>query len=498
MPASFKTRLTLWNVATLALAMLALGGLMAFASQRFVVQSIDGELSIRAGQIAQEFRGPPNQNQPGANGIGDPQSMGQPIQPGQLGQPGFRRGPFERFRQMPIPEGLDEGSIELITIRRPRFVNREGQSVLDPSIKEPWDAPAARRAMAGKPVYSEAEFRGRQVRVLSVPLRNGGQVVGAVQVAADLAPLRALQSSQLVVFGILAPATILLASLGAAFLTRRALKPVEELTAAAHMISANDLSQRISTKGDDEFAQLAEEFNGMVSRLQASFTQKEEVLKAQKQFTADASHELRTPLTRIKIVTSAAEEDPTVDPDSRARFQTIQAATDHMAALVDQMLTLARTENLKENPALESTSLTAAIANAVQIAGLDRDPRLKLEIKDKKVLANPPMLERALVNLLTNAARHTPPDGTVKVSVEEVDGCVEASVSDNGEGIPPEHLSKVTQRFYRVDSARTQSAGGTGLGLSIVESIAGAHGGKFTIQSSPGQGTRATITLRKA
>lgn len=495
MPASFKTRLTLWNVVTLALAMTALGGLMAFASQRFVLQSIDRELEVRASPIVQEFRGRPGPNPNGQNPVGDPMPGG-PSNP--AGPQGARRGLFERFRQPPIPEGLDQGSKDLILLRRPRIVNPNGESILDPTIREPWDRGAAIKAQSGIPVFSYASFNGSPVRILSAPLKAGGQTVGVVQVAAELAPLHALQSSQLLVFGVLAPATLLLAALGASFLTCRALKPVEDLTAAARKISARDLGQRIPTEGDDEFNQLAEEFNGMVARLQTSFAEKEQLLNAQKQFTADASHELRTPLTRIKIVTSAAEEDPSVDPESQERFRTIQTATDHMAALVDQMLTLARTENLKESSRLESVSLTSVLAHAVQIAGLDRDPRLKLELKDKRVLADAPLLERAVVNLLTNAARHTPKSGRIILASEESEGLITVSVADTGEGIAPEHLDKVTQRFYRVDSARNQATGGTGLGLSIVESIAAAHGGKLTLHSEPGQGTKATLTLRKA
>lgn len=515
MATSFRTRLTLWNLAILTCAMLLLGGLMAFATQKLTLQSIDRELLTRVEPMllaAQEGgnRGGFGQNQPS---IQNPnQIQGQMQQPG-LGtgtnnpdqlfnpnDPQQRRGGnwLNRLRQQPIPRNLDEDAIKLLILRRPRILSLDGKPFVDPEPIIPWDQQAFQVALTGKQSYKTISQNNENIRIFSAPIRRQGQIIAVVQVASDLAPLAAIKSSQIILLAILVPATLLLASIGAAFLTRRALKPIESLTAAAHNLSARDLNQRIPTQGDDEFTELAEEFNGMIARLQTSFDEKETLLQAQKQLTADASHELRTPLTRIKIITSSAEEDSDIDPETRDRFKTIQTATDHMTALVEQMLTLARTENLKENPNLEPNSLTSVIARAVELANLNSDPRLKLELKDKKALINPPMLERAILNLLTNAARHTPDNGTITLKTEEQNGLIAITITDTGEGIPKEHLDKLTNRFYRVDSARNQATGGTGLGLSIVESIIKAHGGTLKIESQPNQGTRATITVKKS
>ncbi|MFM9872897.1 MAG: sensor histidine kinase [Fimbriimonadaceae bacterium] len=521
MAASFRTRLTLWNLAILTCAMLLLGGLMAFATQRLTLESIDRELYSRVEPmlLAAHENGPrgggsgQNQNPNPAQGQGQGQNQepgfgsgsNLPNNPDQLqlfnpNDPNQRRPGnwLNRLRQQPIPRNLDEDAIKILVLRRPRILSVKGTPLFDPEPVEPWDIQAFRTALTGKQSYKTIYENNENIRIFSSPIRRQNEIVAVVQVASDLAPLAAIKSSQIILLAILIPAVLLLASMGAAFLTRRALKPIENLTAAAHSLSARDLSQRIPTQGDDEFTQLAEEFNGMIARLQSSFNEKETLLQAQKQFTADASHELRTPLTRIKIITSSAEEDPEIDPESRDRFRTIQTATDHMTALVEQMLILARTENLKENPNLEAYSLTSVIARAVELANLNQDPRLKLELKDKHALINPPMLERAILNLLTNAARHTPESGTITLKTEEQNGQIAITITDSGEGIAPEHLGKLTNRFYRVDSARNQATGGTGLGLSIVDSIVKAHGGILKIESQPNQGTRATITVKKS
>jgi two-component system, OmpR family, sensor kinase len=524
MASSFRTRLTLWNLAILTCAMLLLGGLMAFATQRLTLQTIDRELFARVEpmiHIAQEQgqgqgqRGGNNQpfNQSQGQGQGfEPNPLNGQIPFPDLGQintqdssqnpndPNLRRQNnwINRLRQQPVPRNLDQDAVKILILRRPRVLTTEGKALFEPEPLEPWDTAAFQASLSGRQVFKTILSNNENIRILSTPIRRQGKIVAIVQVASDLTPLAAIKSSQIFLIAILVPAILILAAIGATFLTRRALKPIENLTAAAHNLSARDLNQRIPTQGDDEFTQLAEEFNGMIARLQSSFNEKETLLQAQKQFTADASHELRTPLTRIKIITSSAEDDPDINQDTRERFSTIQTATDHMTALVEQMLTLARTENLKENPNLEPNSLTSVIARAVELANLNQDPRLKLELKDKRALINPPMLERAILNLLTNASRHTPENGTITLKTEEQNGLIVITITDTGEGIAPEHLSKLTNRFYRVDSARNQATGGTGLGLSIVDSIIKAHGGTLKIESQPNQGTRATITVKKA
>lgn len=480
MAGSFKTRLTLWNVVILFVSMVVLALFVALATRQQAMVGIDRELRDRVSPIMRAAEGRGEQG-----GFG-----GQNIFSGMGGGPdqGGRGRWVDRFRQPPIPEAADEETKKIVAVRRPRVFGLDGVSLLDTGV-EPWDQELLKASLKGEVGFVTVQFEGEDVRVLSAPVRRRGEIVGVVQSGSELRSIAALQRAQMGVFMVLVPATLLLASLGAWFLTRRALKPIEDLTNAARGISATNMNQRIIVEGDDEFGDLAEEFNGMVGRLHNSFEKQQALLEAQKQFTADASHELRTPLTRIKLVASSGrEENP---GEIGERFGVIEGAADHMAGLVDQLLTLARTDGGKVE--LKAMSVTAVLANAVALTGLGEDGRLKLELKDKRAMIEPGLLERAVVNLLSNAARHTPDDGEIRLVTEERDGLVWIEVRDSGEGIPAEHLPNLTKRFYRVDSARGTGTGGTGLGLAIVDQIARLHGGRFEISSEVGVGTVARI-----
>lgn len=485
MAGSFKTRLTLWNIGILLASLVVLAGFVALATRHLAMGGIDRDLRDRIDPIirAADGRGDPNRPA-GQVGVGQGGFGG-----AGLGQEQGGRGRWlDRFRQPPVPEGADDETRQLVEIRRPRVFGMDGNSLLEGEM-QPWDGDLLAKSRKGEIAFTTVQFGGQSVRVISAPIRRRGETVGVVQTAMDLGSIESLQRAQLSVFAVLVPATLLLAGLGALVLTRRAMKPIEDLTEAARGISVTDLGRRIPIEGDDEFAALGEEFNGMVGRLQSSFAQQQALLEAQKQFTADASHELRTPLTRIKLVASSGrEENP---GEVGERFEVIEGAADHMAGLVDQLLTLARTDGGKVE--LKAMSVTSVLAKAVNLTGLGDDPRLKLELKDKRALIEPGLLERAVANLLSNAARHTPIDGQIRLVTVERDGMVWIEVQDSGEGIAAEHLPKLVERFYRVDSARGAGTGGTGLGLAIVDQIARLHGGRFEISSQVGVGTVARI-----
>jgi len=527
---SFRLRLTLWNIGILAIATLLVGGIMAFAAQKLAMHAIDQELISRTERgIGGQRVGPPGQ---GGGGGGFGQGGGQRRQPDPNNPEGMPRqgegggaggfggntpgNPGQNDPQPPnaqnrqfdpgmgagqrypaLPEGLDDESREILNLRRPRLINAERKVMNPPGVTEPWDKYLLDASFAGRVEFKTIRTATRSLRIISVPIKRQGQVIGVVQAASELDTLDSIRKSQLLALGILIPCTLLLAGIGGMFLTRRAMKPIEEVTEAAKEITENNLSRNIPTQGNDELAQLAQEFNGMIARLNTSFAEKDRLLQIQKQFTADASHELRTPLTRIKIITSSSADDPTIDSETKDRLATIGQSADQMTGLVEQMLLHARSEGQVNPQNLASHSLNSIVKNAVKISGLEEDSRLKLNLSsDIMLTCDLSSLERAVINLLTNAARHTPHDGSIEVAVHQADSQIaQISVIDSGEGIPAEHLPNVTRRFYRVDSSRTQASGGTGLGLSIVESIVNAHRGKLTITSIVGKGTTATIEL---
>ncbi|GAC1363517.1 MAG: hypothetical protein NVSMB44_20900 [Ktedonobacteraceae bacterium] len=227
----------------------------------------------------------------------------------------------------------------------------------------------------------------------------------------------------------------------------------------------------------------------------------------QQRFIADASHELRTPLTLMRADAEVllrgrarlAEEDV-------ALLEDIVAEANHMSQLANSMLTLARLDASTQHREHEVVSLDALASRGVQrVAALAAQKNIILQCQASGaalIIGDPTLLEQAVLVLLDNAIKYNRSEGQVTVrtsitsrTVGQADkgGQARLEVSDTGIGIPPEHLPHLSERFYRVDKARSREAGGTGLGLSIAHGIAAAHNGSLTLTSQPGQGTTATL-----
>lgn len=266
-------------------------------------------------------------------------------------------------------------------------------------------------------------------------------------------------------------------------------------------MSDENIGESLKVERHDELGRLAQSFNSFSARLRSAFDERDAALdkvtaslERQRQLTADASHELRTPLTRIKVTASGALDAGVVDMES---LSIIDASADDMAALIDQLLFLARQD---AGSALDRQQheIARLLDAAVDKAGLRGDPRVTTASEAGLVWSlDSSAIERALVNLLTNAARHTPLSGKITLAAEGDAETLTISVCDTGEGIPEEHLEKVTERFYRVDSARNRAAGGTGLGLAIVQETVQAHGGQLQIVSDGQTGTTVTLKIPK-
>jgi len=261
---------------------------------------------------------------------------------------------------------------------------------------------------------------------------------------------------------------------------------------------AEDLSLRLPVSGGDEFAHLATTMNRMLTRLQGAFTRLEVAVEQERRFTSDASHELRTPLTAIKANTTLALRGERTPEQYRTALQAADRAADMMNRMVQDLLMLARSDSgqLAITPRMRAPEdlFREAIEMLGESEGLERvriaeiDPKLRL-------WGDPHHLTRLLVNLLENALRHTSATGQITLDAHEADAGTEITISDTGEGIPLEHLPHITERFYRVDTARARKHGGTGLGLAICQSIVDAHHGAMTFSSILGSGTLVTITL---
>ncbi|MFN3653442.1 MAG: sensor histidine kinase [Armatimonadota bacterium] len=507
---SFGVRLTLWNVAVLALILTGFAGAVYFTVERSLSAAVDQELLNRARGELRRWNAPPPPLGPFARPpVGGPEGPPElPFEPGIAVPPRFPQrgpapGPGERFQGLPpgppggFPgeRGRPRAPDREGYLRRPRVLSREGEP-LNPDATGPWDPAAFRQSLSGRTVYSVVEDEGEPIRVLSLPARRRGEIVAVVQVGHPLTEQRRLLGGLARALLMLVPIALLLAAGGALFLTGRALGPVREVTQAAAQLGADDLSRRLQVTGDDELSQLASTFNGMLARLEEAFTRLAAAYEQERRFAADASHELRTPLTVIKANTSLMLSGEWSAEDYREALRAADQAADSMGRTVQDLLLLARSDAQQLPLSTRAVSLADVLAEAERTYR-GRGARLVVETPaaGPVVLGDFHYLSRLVGNLVENALRHTPETGTIRLSTNSFGDRARVVVADTGEGIPPEHLPHVTERFYRVDTARSRERGGTGLGLAICDTIARAHGGSLRVESHPGEGTTVTVEL---
>lgn len=461
---SVRTRLILWNVGILALVLATLGVVFYCRVRVVALGAVDRRMAGYARRYLSE-------RSPGAL----------PLVPGLHGS----AGEFE-------PRLLDLQGHPL------------GASSFSSSEGAPWDRAGFAEAREGRKVYATITVNGEPARLLSLPLEQQGHIIGVAQFARSLAQVQQDEDQMVGTLLTLIPLGLLIAGAGGAFLTDRALRPVRQITFAASQIEAQNLSGRLAVAGGDEFAHLAETFNGMLGRLERAFRdlgqayeRLESAYQQQQRFTADASHELRTPLAIIKANTSLALTGSRTADQYKEKLQSVDAAADRMNRIVQDLLSLARADAGQRSDLLTPTALAEVLEQAVAaVRELGPAPiRLHLPTQPIRVQGHADSLVRLFGNLLENAVRHTPADGCIQVFADSGDGQAIVQVSDTGDGIAAEHLPRVTERFYRVDAGRARRHGGTGLGLAICQSIVDSHGGEMQIESAAGRGTTVTIRL---
>jgi two-component system, OmpR family, heavy metal sensor histidine kinase CusS len=277
------------------------------------------------------------------------------------------------------------------------------------------------------------------------------------------------------------------------WLARKALSPIDRLRQATDAITADQLDQRLPLQNPhDELGLLTGTINAMIARLERSFAEI-------RRFTADASHELRTPLTALRMeVEVALGRTQTVDEAVQALGNILEELV-RMSHLTDQLLTLSRRDAGVEQLARTPQDLHALVAGVVDsMQALAESKEIQLQIEGRGPLwvkGNESSLRQVFINTLDNALKFTPEKGKVIVRIIRLNGTVRVTVADTGIGIAPEHLPRVFDRFYRVDTSRSRAVGGTGLGLSIAQGIVHAHEGRIELSSHSGQGTTCTVSL---
>lgn len=495
---SVRFRLTLWNVAVLGLVLAVYAVTLAWTVPASLAVAADRDLEERAHRVARWWSRIETSPEAGAGG-------------GQFWLPWLDRmagDDQEREGRENSPLGTSEAERRGY-FRRPRLLGLDGEALVPGTGDVPWDSDTYLVSQGGQKVFSTIRIDQELLRVYSMPLWQGGTeegtgtIEGVVQVAHPLSEQRRLASALIRYPLALIPVALVVAAMGGIFLTHRALAPVRQVTQTAAQITAEDLSRRLEVKGKDELAELAETFNGMIARLEGAFSSLEEAYtqlgaayEQQRRFTGDASHELRTPLTRIKGSASLALSRERTPAEYQNSLRVINQAADSMNEIVQDLLLLARADSGQLAAQARLVSLPDVMAAAVSEAPSDgAEIVLHAEPGLPPVKGEPGQLRRLFLNLLENAVRHTPPEGRVEISARNGGGQITVTVQDTGEGIPPEHLPHVCDRFYRVDAARSRASGGTGLGLAICQTIAQAHGGTLSLDSEVGVGTCVTVTL---
>jgi len=466
---SIRGRLTLWFTGLLAATLVILGGVFYAVLMWSLWHDVDSTLTGVAKAMADSARVLPLQFMPP-----EVQSL-------------LRRyfGPHfaERYYRFLDPGGqLD-----------PRWPHDAGQALT-------LTRDALTNALQGDATFDTVPGPGRfPVRTITFPVQTDGQTTSVLQIGMSLGELYQARQRFLWALATVGPVALLLAGGSGWLLARRALRPVDLMTAAARRIGAEDLSQRLAgSDAPDELGRLARTLNGMLVRLEGAFAQT-------RQFAADASHELRTPLTVLRGEIEVALRNPRTPMEYTRVLHSALDEVARMTRLVEELLLLSRADagalRLDTGP-VELDSLVEEVSRHGAVLGQARGVEVRLQtLEPITAHGDAHRLKQVVLNLVDNAVKYTPPGGRVtidlsrKPAVSGGGGKAEIAVHDTGVGIPAEALPRVFERFYRGDPARTRGTSGAGLGLCIAKSIAEAHGGTIAVDSAPGAGSTFTVSL---
>ena len=324
---------------------------------------------------------------------------------------------------------------------------------------------------------------------------GGGNGQRQIQVALDVSPEEAFLQryrrdlAWAVLFG------VLFLAVAGAFVARRGMRPLAELTRATDRISASQLHERIAGDGwPKELASLAKGFDRMLDRLEDSF-------RRLSQFSGDLAHELRTPINNLRGEAGVALSQSRTPEEYRRTLESSLEEFERLTRLIDNLLFLARADSPTTGitrSRCDARKAIEAVCEYYDALAEDRGVELHCEGQGH-VQADSVLFRQAVSNLLSNALNHTPRGGQVLVQTSQrADGGLEINVSDTGCGIAAEHLPRIFDRLYRADPARSQHPNGAGLGLAIVKSIMALHGGTVDVESELAKGARFTLTFPNA
>jgi two-component system heavy metal sensor histidine kinase CusS len=376
--------------------------------------------------------------------------------------------------------------------------NHEKPILSTPGMADQLDLSQLSALLQSHPVHSirMQGKDGRSFRIISatVPVGNPATTSDTMQIAVDISQKEALLARYRFYFWTILGGIFVVFPLVGYTIARHGIRPVEEMATIARHITWTNLNERIRPEGYPfELASLASTFNQMLDRLEESF---ERISR----FSGDIAHDLRTPINNIRGEAEVALARARNADEYRQVIESCLEEAVRLSDLVGDLLFLARAEGplppvYRER--LDVGMLLSGVREYYEAAAADGGISLATTATEGNVIAelDRTLMQRAVGNLVSNAIAYTPPGGSVVIETQADAAEIRIDVSDTGVGIPAEALPRVFDRFFRVDSSRSQGSGGTGLGLAIVQSIAALHGGRVQISSQVGQGTRVTLHM---
>ncbi|MET9965625.1 HAMP domain-containing sensor histidine kinase [Streptomyces sp. NPDC006356] len=466
---SLRGKLTLTNVALLAVGIAVATAVSLMTARFFLLDKVDTELkSART----------------------------------TLGNAGFTLRQIESLSELGIAMDRfnDGGSTDTDPLPSPTMV----YVAVDPAGKpvalgplKPTPRQHALAAAARDPVTLAADEEPRDVRVDGDRHRMVGARLSDGTIVLIAMPTEGLHEGMGKALKMdLAVGTLLLALLGCLtmFSVRRRMRPLEDMVETSSAIAEGDLTRRVPSSRDPtlEVEQLRVALNSMLHQVESAYRTRERSTAQLRRFVGDASHELRTPLSAIRGYLQLYDKGMLTEPAERKRaWDRMNGEVDRMGRLVDELLTLAR---LDQRPELRfrNVDLSRLVREAAEDLRVQQPARPITVAADGALLvhADESGLRQVLGNLLSNVRTHTPADVPVRLGVERADGVLRLCVEDEGPGLCEADAARVFDRFFRAGGGA-----GSGLGMPIVQGVVEAHGGEVTVDSAPGKGLRVTVTL---
>ncbi|WP_320777892.1 HAMP domain-containing sensor histidine kinase [Streptomyces sp. CRN 30] len=473
-PRTLRTRLVVASVALIAVVCAVIGTVTTLALRSHLYEELDGKLK----EIAVRASGPPGQLRDGRPGPGT-----QPLQLGTFVTEG------------PVPGYTIAARVEDGTITDAQYGDKSDAYEMNPE-----ELDDAQVSLLG------AVARDEDAHTVDLPglgtyrAMYTSSPTGSYYVAVPTTDVDNTVNTLILVEASVTAAGLIAAGLASSVLVGVATRPLRRVAATATRVSELPLhcgevtlNERVPESQTDphtEVGQVGAALNRLLDHVHGALHARQASETRVRQFVADASHELRTPLASIRgyaELTRRGREQ--IGPDTRHALTRIESESGRMTLLVEDLLLLARLDAGRPLQ-FEHTDLVPLVVDTVsdaRAAGRDHNWRLDLPDEPALVAADAARLQQVLVNLLANARTHTPPGTTVTARVRRGGPWLCVDVEDDGQGIPPELLPHVFERFARGDSARTRATGSTGLGLAIVQAVAAAHGGAVTVDSVPGR-----------